>query len=312
MAFEILPWDVKHPSACRILDLTDEVFPSTQRVDRSEAVTFLAERTEGFESTRFVVLCEGIIQGFVMLSKSPSPDRADLVGVVHPAYRRRGLGALLYDRMMIGLAERPELTRVRATAFRSLPAGHGFLMRRGFEYTDEVFWSSYATAQTLPSWTKAGSLDSGAIRFVRGHKFEMMRPDWDRVWWALVMNTAVDIPSRIGHQRVSFDEWRRWMDPPFTDRSNTILALDGDEPIALLSLGKVSDGKVNIHYTGVHREYRRRGLSVALKVKAVALARSLGASTVTTQNHQDNPMFALNQRLGFQVTDSAIEYLLTR
>ena len=38
------------------------------------------------------------------------------------------------------------------------------------------------------------------------------------------------------------------------------------------------------------------------------LAKTLGARTLVTQNYQDNPMLALNQRLG--LSDSHTEYVL--
>ena len=50
-------------------------------------------------------------------------------------------------------------------------------------------------------------------------------------------------------------------------------------------------------------------LIVALKLKAIGLARKLGAHTVVTQNHQDNPMSDLNRRLGFIEVNSMTEYV---
>ena len=99
-----------------------------------------------------------------------------------------------------------------------------------------------------------------------------------------------------------------FMEPPLTNRAHVLLALEGLEPIAVLGFGQLTDGKVNINYTGVRSDYRRRGISIALKVLAIELAKEVGAHTIVTQNHQDNPLLALNLKLGFERTDAMMEY----
>ena len=164
----------------------------------------------------------------------------------------------------------------------------------------------------VPNWAreKLKHVDQGPLDFMGGHEFENLRSDWDRAWWQLVMDTAVDIPSRGGPTTVPFEQWRSYMDASQTDRSQTILAVDGLEPVGVISLSRSPHGKMNINYTGVASNHRRKGLSTALKIKAMILAKTLGARTLVTQNHQDNPMLALNQRLGFVRFDAMTEYVL--
>jgi predicted GNAT superfamily acetyltransferase len=49
----------------------------------------------------------------------------------------------------------------------------------------------------------------------------------------------------------------------------------------------------------VKSKYRRRGLSVILKLKALELAQKYGAEHITTQNHPLNPILQINKKLGF-------------
>ena len=188
----------------------------------------------------------------------------------------------------------------------------GFLTHHGFSAIDVVYWSEWATASKVPNWAreKLKHVDQGPLDFMGGHEFENLRSDWDRAWWQLVMDTAVDIPSRGGPTTVPFEQWRSYMDASQTDRSQTILAVDGLEPVGVISLSRSPHGKMNINYTGVASNHRRKGLSTALKIKAMILAKTLGARTLVTQNHQDNPMLALNQRLGFVRFDAMTEYVL--
>jgi GNAT superfamily N-acetyltransferase len=53
-------------------------------------------------------------------------------------------------------------------------------------------------------------------------------------------------------------------------------------------------------YTGVHPDYRRRGIATALKVRCIQAAKELGVKTISTGNDQTNPMYQLNLQLGFR------------
>ena len=62
-------------------------------------------------------------------------------------------------------------------------------------------------------------------------------------------------------------------------------------------------------FTGTIRSYRRRGIATLLKVHAIQYAQQIGAQLIRTGNEEHNPMYALNQRLGFKdlTTDLAFE-----
>ena len=54
-------------------------------------------------------------------------------------------------------------------------------------------------------------------------------------------------------------------------------------------------------FTGVIPEYRGRGIATALKVKTILHAREVGVSEILTQNDSENePMLAINRKLGYQ------------
>ena len=123
------------------------------------------------------------------------------------------------------------------------------------------------------------------------------------------MDTFKDIPSVIPFTELPFEKWRPFLDEPFMDRSLALMALDGDDLAGLLVMGKPEGGAMNIGQTNVARHYRRRGISTALKCAAVRSARSAGGRFLTTQNHEHNPMYALNRALGFEYIDSHVDVL---
>lgn len=57
--------------------------------------------------------------------------------------------------------------------------------------------------------------------------------------------------------------------------------------------------RVDTGLTGVLRAYRRAGIATALKVQTILFAQRAGAQTIETANEENNPMAALNLKLGF-------------
>ena len=53
-------------------------------------------------------------------------------------------------------------------------------------------------------------------------------------------------------------------------------------------------------FNGVRREYRGRGIALALKLLAIDFCRRSGAARIRTNNDSENaPMLAINRRLGY-------------
>ena len=60
---------------------------------------------------------------------------------------------------------------------------------------------------------------------------------------------------------------------------------------------------------GVIREFRRKGIATALKVKAIEALLKKGVTEVRTDNEENNPMYKINVALGFKPVPFSLEYI---
>ncbi len=99
---------------------------------------------------------------------------------------------------------------------------------------------------------------------------------------------------------VSLEQWEReWINAP----EASFVAVAGGEVIgvASLKLDQENPGKAENGYTAVRREWRGRGVAVALKQTTLAWAARHGIRQIQTWTQRNNgAMRALNERLGYR------------
>lgn len=95
-------------------------------------------------------------------------------------------------------------------------------------------------------------------------------------------------------------------------RSGLMVALSPEgEFVGMASLRRTADdGVIDSGLTGVRRAYRGLGIATALKVRALAVAKELGATgTGTGGGGTDSPMRRLNQQLGYHVGPEWVTFI---
>jgi GNAT superfamily N-acetyltransferase len=111
---------------------------------------------------------------------------------------------------------------------------------------------------------------------------------------------AADIP---GHGEFwTFDEYLgQRLRSPGCDPQGVVLAVRKGALIGMSATGlRLDEGCAVSEMTGVLPGYRGRGISIALKLRAIDYARSSGASWLVALHHPANAAaIAMNRRLGF-------------
>lgn len=127
-------------------------------------------------------------------------------------------------------------------------------------------------------------------------------PARDRKLYALVDQVNQEMPN-IGHfDDQSFDQFvADHLHSPAMRPDAYFVAVHGADYVGVSELFASDDPAVfDTRTTGVLPAYRRLGIALALKVRAIRYAQTHGASRVTTgMDAANTPIVTLNQRLGF-------------
>ena len=123
-----------------------------------------------------------------------------------------------------------------------------------------------------------------------------------------------DIPAPDGIKiiREPFEEYMKDVQL-FEDKHYAahIVALDGDKYIGSTDIEVFPKSDSLTAWTcglGVLREYRRKGIATALKLRALKVLYDNGIHFVKTDNEENNPMYLINENLGFNPEPYCIEY----
>lgn len=233
--------------------------------------------------------------------------------VVHPAYRQRGIGSFLYNRVMEELSPHKPAILVGNTR-ENQPEGIAFLEKRGFELVMRFPVSCLETAAFDPGRYTAirQQVQESGIVLTNVADLRQRDPDWLRKLYDLEWELLQDVPYHDTFTQRPFEQWGQIVSTsPTLFPEGWAIALDGDNYVGMsalwLVLGKSDELETGL--TGVIRSHRRRGLATALKAQAIGLAKSRQVETILTDNEENNPMYQLNLMLGFKPRPASLDYV---
>jgi GNAT superfamily N-acetyltransferase len=219
---------------------------------------------------------------------------------VHPEHRRRGIGSELYRL----LREHILLLGVMraASMFDESAESVAFARKRG--------WSEERaeTLSTLDPRTVCNPPPSDVelVPVAQLDTHELHRLDEE---------ATRDMPSLVQIDEIPYDEWLGfvWDNPLFTREGSFGAVVDGRVAAISFLIASLEHGRAFNMFTATGREYRGRGLALAVKLASTRWAAEHGITQLVTTNDETNaPMLAINRRLGYQPAGRRVEYLVER
>ncbi len=296
------------PALARLINQADRLddagFATTEQA--------LAYRLEAPETepgkNLFVAAVDGSLAGYILVNRRPEPEleRIGAVGIVHPEWRRRGIGTALMLRAEQRAREMGSgkplflemVARGRVSGAAELAEACGLSAVRYFFYMHCVELDNLPEP-CFPAGIRVRSIDPerDAARFLEADN------DAFSDHWGFVATT----PEEVEH----------WLRSTSFRADDAILAVDEQDRIAGFCLLTFPEVEVEMQASnpplvddlGVLRAYRRKGIGRALLLAGMRRVHSLGFSKVALAVDADNPNKALRlyESVGFQsVSRSAV------
>lgn len=238
------------------------------------------------------------------------PRKYALDVLVHPHCEGQGIGKSLYN------ALRDDVAATNPISFESDTASHKqrgirFLEDRGYELKTREYSSRLELDDFDPTPFQSyldGVLDSGITLINHNELRERFPDDWLRRLYEAATEMEKDIPYHEKPEPTPFEIWeKRHLDHANRIPEMFLMAMDEVEIVGVTMLFKSGVSRETLYtgLTAVKRPYRRRGLAMALKLANLSYAKANfrteagNAPAVMTENEENNPMFKINERLGF-------------
>jgi GNAT superfamily N-acetyltransferase len=301
----------------RLVEISNRVYPEYR-----ESVEEVRHRDSVWESDRYErvrLVAEdggGRMAGYGEISHIPHqfhPRRFALELLVDPELQGRGVGSALYDHLLAELRGCGALS-MRASARESMAASLSFLTHRGFVEVQRE-WESRLDVGAFDFTRFAGAEERAAgqgITFTTLAEERERDPEALRKAYDLQETCERDVPAVEPVTPVTFEHFiSHTVESPGALLDAYFLAMDGNRYVGVSNITR-SQGEPEILYqelTGVLREYRGKGIAMALKLRTVAYARDRGFREIRTWNATSNrPMLRINEAMGFQKQPAWVEF----
>lgn len=163
-------------------------------------------------------------------------------------------------------------------------------------------------------------VESAGIEFHTLAHLQEHDPDWHAKLHEAWVEIDLDVPVPNEPKPIPVDEFNKMLKSPSLCPETNLIAVDNNSlpeggprfgPYAGLTCVNpaLSDSSVwDIWLTGVRRNWRRKGIATAIKLKSIAQARDMGGTRFETGNEENNPMYDINIKLGFKPSPAWQDY----
>jgi GNAT superfamily N-acetyltransferase len=312
----ILPFEPTQEAYVALADLDRAVWPDSPMT----AALFKHRddvRDPQYLFQRLVVPRNDAPVAFAEYGETPwsfQPGKYSVSIVVHPDHERCGIGTALYDHVLAALSRQQHEPVLLVSGTReNKPQAIRFLERRGFQPVMRWIISELDLAAFDPSpWVGLQEKVQGqGVRFLSLSELMERDSTWQHKLWDLDWALTLDEPSPAPPTRLPLERFvqQRLAGPEFLPEGEFV-ALEGERYVGMsgLSNNPADPQQLWSGFTGVVRSHRRRGIATALKLQTIDYARRAGARSIRTGNEDNNPMYLINVRLGFEKATASLAY----
>ena len=237
-----------------------------------------------------------------------------------PNYDNKGFRKLLYDKMLIEVKNfNCDLIHTSIYDHPNYNEHKKLLEKENFKLVQTN--REYSCDITKINLKKYASLiiklENDGIKFYDS-KEEMVKNDekfpnhfkkLEELEWTIEQD--IPIPDDIKHTRLPYDHWLK-LCHDFYDNSYgiDIVAVYKKQYIASTDIG-INQSEPHKGWTGslgVLRDFRRKGIATAIKIKAIEKLLEKGVTELRTDNEKNNPMYKINIALGFKAVPFSLDY----
>ncbi|GIH09303.1 N-acetyltransferase [Rhizocola hellebori] len=253
-------------------------------------------------SLRLAAQVDGAVVGFAMgglYVTTKEPGVGSVTCVVHPDFRRRGIGGALYAQIEEHLGTL-DLRRAQSYAAGD-PEVIAWAEGRGWTQGATGRFSAVDTSNLPPMPQTPGDTTVVSISALAPEEA-----------YDLDKTASADEPGDVSYDGLSYDMWlkRIWRDPDLRHDISQVALVDGVPASMTLVSANLETGRCWSGGTMTLPAYRGRGLAKLLKSVALRKAAEAGVTTAITSNDYTNaPMLAINDWLGYRPTVSEVSML---
>lgn len=252
---------------------------------------------------------DGSIVGFGRCFQAPGREPGVFEFQLHvdAPFRGQGAGRALYA-ALLAWAREQGARRIAAVVHDGDAAAIAWIERRAYLRERHLFRSELMLADFDPS-AFAGAVERVKAQGIRYVTFEdavrQMGEEAYRRFYDFLDPIVADVPGTEGRLRAPYERWRANMNDP----GIIFLAVDAERWAAFAVARRLPAGGLQNALTGVARDYRGRGIALALKVHVLDYLKRQGEVRITTSNHSNNPaILAVNAKLGYRAMPGTYTY----